>query len=155
MLRTKLFLFFLIAAGGFACTSPTFYAKTYEFNKSVGSGHIEEAEKMLEDNKDKLEESKIRFLYFVNAGLVEHLKGDFEKSNSFFEKADLFVEDARKKAMEEGAALLLNPNISTYRAEDHEILMINYYKALNYYLLNQPNEALVEGIIEPTTAGAK
>jgi hypothetical protein len=141
---SALFLLVLISVEFSSCTSPSFYRKAYGFNKTIASGDFEAAEKMLEENKDKLEESKIRFLYFVNAGTVEHLKGDFEKSNAFFEKADLFVEDFQKKAVEEGASLLLNPNISTYRGEDHEVLLINYYKALNYYLLGNTNEALVE-----------
>ena len=141
---SALFLFTLIILGGSSCTSPSFYKKAYGFNKTIASGDFEAAEIMLEENQEKLEKSKIRFLYFVNAGMVEHLKGDFEKSNEFFEKADLFVEDFRKKALEEGASLLLNPNISTYRGEDHEVLLINYYKALNYYLLGNNNDALVE-----------
>jgi len=140
--RSFLFSFFILAL--VSCTAPSFYEKSYEFNKDISTGNFDAAEKLLEEHKDKLEESKIRFLYFVNGGLVEHLKGNFEKSNAFFEKADLFVEDERKKGVEQGAALLINPNISTYYGEDHEILMINYYKALNYYLLNEKDEALVE-----------
>ena len=139
-----LFLFILLSIGITSCTSPSFYKKAYGFNKTIASGDFAAAEKMLKEHKDKLEVSKIRFLYFVNAGMVEHLKGDFEKSNEFFEQADLFVEDFQKKAVEEGASLLLNPNISTYRGEDHEVLLINYYKALNYYLLGNTNDALVE-----------
>ena len=115
-----------------SCTAPSFYNKTYKFNKDISTRNFEAAEKMLADNKDKLETSKIRFLYFVNGGMLEHLKGDFEKSNEYFEKADLFVEDEKKNAGEEASALLINPNLSTYRGEVHEILMINYYKALNY-----------------------
>jgi len=125
------------------CSRPTFYQKTYNFNKEIAVSHFDAAEKMIEENKD-LEKGKIRFLYYVNAGTVEHLKGDFKKSNEYFEKADLFVEDEQKKALEEGAAFLLDPNISTYYGEDHEILLIHYYKALNYYLLGDTNEALVE-----------
>jgi len=109
----------------------------------MSTGHFAEAEKMIEEHKD-LEESKIRFLYFVNAGLIEHLNGEFEKSNEFFEKAEEFVEMDKKKVVEEGAALLVNPKLSTYRGEDHEILLINYYKALNYYLMNNLEDALVE-----------
>ncbi len=141
---TALFLFVSISVGMTSCTSPSFYKKAYGFNKTIAAGDFEAAEIMLEENKDKLEDGKIRFLYFVNAGMVEHLKGDFEKSNAFFERADLFVEDFQKKALEEGASLLLNPNISTYQGEDHEVLLINYYKALNYYLLGNTNDALVE-----------
>ena len=140
--KSFLFVGFIITM--VSCTAPSFYEKSYNFNKSISTGNFDEAEQMLEEHKDKLETSKIRFLYFVNGGLVEHLKGNFEKSNEFFEKADLFVEDERKKGLEQGAAFLLNPNISTYYGEDHEILLINYYKALNYYLLGDQDDALVE-----------
>lgn len=125
------------------CSRPTFYQKTYDFNRSIATNHVEEAEKMILENQD-LEQGKIRFLYLVNAGLVEHLKGDFKKSNEYFNRADLFVEDEQKKALEETAAFLLNPNISTYYGEVHEVLFIHYYKALNYYILGQLDEALVE-----------
>lgn len=109
----------------------------------MSTGHFQEAEKLIADNQ-KLENGKVRFLYWVNAGLIEHLNGKFKESNEFFEKADLFIEDHRKKAIEEGAAFLLNPKISTYHGEDHEVLLINYYKALNYYMLGDINDALVE-----------
>lgn len=126
-----------------SCTRPSFYQKTYQFNKSISAGQFDEAEKMIAEHKD-LEDGKNRFLYFVNGGLVEHLKGDFKLSNEYFERADLFIEDAKKKVLQEGAAFLLNPNLSTYYGEDHEVLYINYYKALNYYMLGENDEALVE-----------
>ena len=127
-----------------SCSAPTFYAKTYEFNKDISTENFEAAEQLLEEYKEKGETSKNRFLFFVNGGMLEHLKGDFEKSNEYFEKADLFIEDERKKAGEEAAALLLNPNLRTYYGEDHEVLMVNYYKALNYLLLGKNDDALVE-----------
>ena len=127
----------------FSCSYPTFYEKTYEFNKSLAEGHFDEAEAMILNSK-KLEKGKFRLLYFVNAGMVEHLKGDFATSNEYFNKADVFLEDEREGFLEKGASLLLNPNLSTYYGEDHEVLMIHYYKSLNYYLLGQTDEALVE-----------
>ena len=60
----------------FSCSRPTFYQKTYNFNKEIAVSHFDAAEKMIEENKD-LEKGKLRFLYYVNAGTVEHLKGDF------------------------------------------------------------------------------
>lgn len=127
-----------------ACTAPSFYQETYNYNKTISSGNFDDAEKIIQDHAEELEESKIRFLYFVNGGLVEHLKGDFKKSNEYFEKADLFIEDLRKDALAEGAGLLLNPKLTPYYGEDHEVLLINYYKALNYYMLGENDEALVE-----------
>ena len=126
------------------CTLPTFYQRFYDFNKTVSDGNLQAAEKMLDANAAKLEKGKLKFLYFVNAGLVRSMEGKFKESNEYFEKADLFIEDYKKKAGEQVSALLLNPNMTTYPGEDHEILMINYYKAINYLQLQDYDNALVE-----------
>lgn len=143
-MKIKLIYFCLILTLSWSCTAPTYYQKFYKFNKTVSDGNLEEAEVMLKSNEEKMAKSKLRFLFWVNAGMVESMRGHFEESNAYFEKADLFIEDDKKKIAEEGGALLLNPNLSTYRGEDHEKLMINYYKALNYYQLGEYDEAIVE-----------
>ena len=143
MSRVKLHLLILIVILQ-GCTLPTFYQRFYTFNKTVSDGNLAQAEEMLEANSAKLEKGKLQFLYEVNAGLILSMQGKFNESNSHFEKADLFVEDFKKNAGEEVGALLLNPNLSTYRGEDHEILMINYYKALNYVQIEDYENALVE-----------
>jgi len=136
--------YFLIISLNWSCTTPTFYHKVYNFNKTVSDGNLEAAENMVKSSEEKLSTGKMRFLFWVNAGTVEFMQGHFKDSNGYFEKADLFIEDDKKNVGEEGAALLLNPNLSTYRGEDHEKLMINYYKALNYYQLGEYDEAIVE-----------
>lgn len=142
MHRIKTYILLLVFLSG--CTLPTFYERFYTFNKSVSDGNLDAAEKMLRDNAKKLEKGKLEFLYYVNAGMVLSMQGKFRESNEYFEKADLFIEDFKKNALQEGAALLLNPNISTYRGEDHEILMINYYKAINYLQMGDTENAMVE-----------
>ena len=72
------------------------------------------------------------------------MQGNFEESNTFFEKAYIFTEDYRKKTLQQAAALITNPKMITYGGEDHELLLINYYKALNYLQLDQFQSALVE-----------
>ncbi len=141
MRQTITFLFLLFS---WSCTTPTFYQRFYKFNKIVSDGNLKEAENLLKSNEEKFSKGKDRFLFWVNAGIVESMQGHFKESNAYFEKADLFIEDDKKNIAEEGAALLLNPNLSTYRGEDHEKLMINYYKALNYYQLGEYDEAIVE-----------
>ncbi|MCF6359258.1 MAG: hypothetical protein L3J29_00665 [Cyclobacteriaceae bacterium] len=143
-MKQRFFYMVLLGVLSWSCTTPTFYQKLYDFNKKVSDGNLAEAEAMVKSNEEKLKKSKTRFLFWVNAGVVESMQGHFEESNAYFEKADLFIEDDKKKVGEEGAALLLNPNLSTYRGEDHEKLMINYYKALNYYQLGEYDEAIVE-----------
>lgn len=136
----------LLLLAGFlnSCFTPTYYQRFYNFNKSVSDGNLVQAEKMMKSEQAKMEKGKLRFLFWVNAGIVASMQGKFQESNAYFEKADLFIEDYQKNILEESGALLLNPNLSTYQGEDHEKLMINYYKALNYYQMGQYDEAIVE-----------
>ena len=143
-MRLKHSYLVLLLTLSWSCTTPTYYQRFYSFNKTVSDGNLEAAETMVKSGQEKMEKSKLRFLFWVNAGIVESMRGHFEESNAYFEKADLFIEDDKKKIAEEGGALLLNPNLSTYRGEDHEKLLINYYKALNYYQLGEFDEAIVE-----------
>ncbi|MBD0402360.1 COG3014 family protein [Flammeovirga sp. EKP202] len=126
----------------YAC-APTFYEKTYEFNKALAEGNYDQAAVMMEAS-DKMASGRLEFLYYVNSGMVASLQEKFDYSNQMFQKADIFIEDHKKNVLEEGGALLLNPNLSTYGGEDHEKLMVNYFKALNYLELKQYNEAIVE-----------
>ncbi|MBB6463897.1 COG3014 family protein [Flammeovirga kamogawensis] len=125
-----------------AC-APTFYQKTYEFNKALSESNYDQAAAFMAASK-KMETGRLEFLYYVNYGMVTSLQREFDQSNQYFQKADIFVEDHKKSVLEEGGALLLNPNLTTYPGEDHEKLMVNYFKALNYLEMRQYNEALVE-----------
>src|SRR5690606_16822618 len=53
-------------------------------------------------------------------------------------------EDYRINYFHEAAGYLTNPNMSVYRGEDHEHLMLLYFKAINFLKMRKPEEALVE-----------
>lgn len=121
----------------------SFYELNYEFNKNYERGNIQDAEKVLEQNK-KAERSKTRFLYYSNRGVVSHLLGNYQESNDWLEQAYIFGEDYRKNYLNVAGSYLLNPNIIVYAGEDHEHLMLLYYKALNYLKMADYDRALVE-----------
>ncbi len=56
----------------------------------------------------------------------------------------MFGEDYHINYLNEAASYLTNPNFTVYRGEDHEHLMVLYFKAINFLKLNRPEEALVE-----------
>lgn len=121
----------------------TYYQKHYDFNSEFEKGDVPAALEVLQ-KKESLANGKSQFLYFVNNGLLLSLLGDYEGSNAFFEKAYLFGEDYRINYFHEAAGYLTNPTFSVYRGEDHEHLMLLYFKAINYLKLHKPDEALVE-----------
>lgn len=121
----------------------TYYQRYLEFNRSFEQGNIENAKSILEADK-KGSERKARFLYFTNLGTTNSILGNYAESNAWFEKAYIFGEDHRKNALNYAASFLTNPKITVYPGEDHEHLLVNYYKAINYLKLGDFQAALVE-----------
>lgn len=104
---------------------------------------MDKAEKYLEGNK-KMQRNRNRLLFLFNMGFVNHLQQDFEESNKHFNEADLLIEDYKRNYGSEALALISNPEVKPYRAEDFEAVMIHYYKALNYLNLGNFDGAGVE-----------
>ncbi|XOV95055.1 MAG: COG3014 family protein [Bacteroidota bacterium] len=133
----------LILFVGLTISCATYYQLNYEFNQFYTNGDLEAAGKLLDSNK-KQAKDKNRFLYFLNQGLVNAQLGKYEESNEWFEKAYIFGEDYHKNAGAVTATFLVNPNTITYPGEDHEHILLLYYKAINYLHLSDYESALVE-----------
>lgn len=138
-LRHSYFIIFSILVIGCA----TYYQTNYEFQQKFTSGKIEEANKHLDKNKKEAKGNN-RLLYDLQKGVVLQLLDEYEQSNSYFEDAYIFTEDYKKNYSREALSLLTNPNVKPYTGEDHELIFIHYYKALNYLRIGLKDEALVE-----------
>ena len=126
---------------GLVSSCATYYQANYQFNRDFENGNLKGALATLKStNRDT---GRDRFLHFVNKGLVLSMLGQYEESNAYFERAYLFWEDFKVDYFSEGASYLINPTITVYRGEDHEHLMLLYYKALNYLKMQKTEEALV------------
>lgn len=140
MLKRSLFIGLAITM----CTAcASFYEISHDFNREFEHGNIDRALETLQSDK-QYARTNTKFLYYVNNGLLLSMKGKYEESNTFFEKAFLFGEDFKVNYFAEAASYLTNPNVTVYRGEDHEHLMPLYYKALNYLKMSRYEEALVE-----------
>lgn len=141
LLKNRSLIFALVLAQLFTSCA-TYYQANYEFNKEFESGDLNKALQTLKNKNHAT--GKDRFLYFVNRGLVLSMLGRYQESNEFLENAYLFWEDFKVDYFSEGASYLINPTITVYRGEDHEHLMLLYYKAMNYLKMDRTEEALVE-----------
>jgi hypothetical protein len=135
------YFFIILLATCFSCA--TYYQQNYDFNSEFEKGDLKQALQTLQQ-KENLASSKSRFIYFVNNGLLLSILGKYEESNDFFEKAFLFGEDYHINYINEAASYFSNPNMTVYHGEDHEHLMLLYFKALNFLKMNKAEEALVE-----------
>lgn len=127
----------------FSFSCKTYYQINQEFNQNFEYGQLEAANKILDKNS-KEEDKKARFLYMVNKGVVESMLGNYEVSNEWFEKAYIFGEDYKKNAANIAASFFVNPNTIVYPGEDHEHLLLLYYKAMNFLKMGDNQAALVE-----------
>jgi len=124
-----------------ACAS--YYEVSYDFNREFEQGNLDQALAELSTDK-QYAKSNTKFLYYLNKGLLLSMKGSYEESNKFFEKAYLFGEDFKVNYAAEIASYFTNPMITVYRGEDHEHLLPLYYKAINFLKMSRYEEALVE-----------
>ncbi|MGV3460965.1 MAG: COG3014 family protein [Flavobacterium sp.] len=122
----------------------TYNSKTADIELNLYNGNFKEASARLDDNK-LLNKDRNKLLYLLEKGKVEHLQGNFEASNKYLEQAYIMVDDKIQSTTGQYvAAKFTNPMAEPYKGEDFEKVTIHYYKALNYFHLGQPAEALVE-----------
>ena len=126
-----------------ASSCATYYQSNIAFNEGFERGDLKSSLKTLRE-KPSEGAGKKQFLYFANNGLLLSLLGEYQESNQYFEKAYEFGEDYRINYVNEAATYLTNPNFAVYRGEDHEHLLLLYYKAMNYLKLHKTDDALVE-----------
>ena len=140
--KQKLFLcFFLLLYAGSSCQ--TFYQQQRSFNNYLERGEIDKAVTSLDENK-RFREGRNRLLYQMNKGTVLQLQGEYEKSNEYLEMAYSTAQNYTRNIGRTAMALMTNPSTTEYFGEDFELILIHYYKALNFLLMERKDAALVE-----------
>jgi hypothetical protein len=99
----------------------------------------------IEKSKGEYYEEKDRVMYYLDAGLLSHYAGLYDKSNGYLSKAETGIEELFTASVSKaGASLLLNDNVLDYSGEDYEDIYLNVFKALNYIHLDKWDDAIVE-----------
>ena len=127
----------------FATSCANYYQQQSDFNNEFQHGNLSEALSTLQKDEHAAY-GKSKFIFYVNNGLLLSVLGKYQESNDFFEKAFLFGEDYHVNYVREAESYIYNPTVEIYRGEDHEHLMVLYYKAINFLKLGKPEDALVE-----------
>ncbi len=133
----------LLSAILFLSACASYYQQQANFNQKFTAGNLEAAKRYLEQH-DKQAEKKDRLLYFLDRGVVEHLLGNYQESNFYFEEAYIFTQDFRKSFSGDFLEMTANPMLRPYRGEDFEVVLIHFYKTLNFIKLGRLNDALIE-----------
>lgn len=127
----------------FMVSCATYYQKNLKFQNYFESGQIEKAYTQLQSDK-KGPKGKNQLLFLFNKGIISAMLGKHQESIEAFTQADHYIEDMLKEPGYEVAALLTNPSIKPYKPEDFEVVMLNFYQALNYIAINDYDAAIVE-----------
>jgi hypothetical protein len=125
----------------FSCAS--YNDKIVSYYKQVKEGNYAEAGRELDKNA-LLQKPRNKLLFLMERGKISHLNGDYSGSNNYFNEADSILESGNGGVGDALVGTLVNPMTQSYKGEDFEKFMVNYYKALNYIYLNEPDEAVVE-----------
>lgn len=122
----------------------TYNSLTSDIESDLYNGNFDKAVTAIEKNKF-LGKDRNQLLYLLEKGKVEHLRGKYTASNELLEQAYILIDDRIKTNTGQAiAAQFTNPMATPYKGEDFEKVTLHYYKALNYFMLGRPNEALVE-----------
>lgn len=91
------------------------------------------------------EEGKDQLLYLFDRGMALQLAGKYKESSSDWLKADRLseVKDYVSLSAEAGS-VIFSDNVKEYKGEDFEKVIINGLLAINYVMLGNLEEALVE-----------
>jgi len=142
-LHMKLTLLFLLVLSMFLAGCMPYYVRHREFHNRFQRGELEEAAQILGTDKEA-SRRRDRLLFMLNQGVIQHMMGNYAESNRFFEEAHVLGEDFSRNIADEALALLSNPGVLEYKGEDFELLMIHFYKAMNFVQLGDLDAALVE-----------
>jgi len=116
----------------------------YSGNVALAAKDFSEKSKDRSNTGDKL-------MWSLEAGTANYTAGEYQTSMREFEKSEAYIQDFDRRALinaraagtEIGSALS-NPNALPYQGMHLDRVMLNVYKALNYFVLNNPDGAQVE-----------
>ena len=132
----------IVLVGLFVMGCATYYDKTSSAERALLSGDYKNAQSVIEKNK-YLSKRRNSLLYYLEMGRLSNLRGEFEQSNVYLNKADDMM-GMYRNIFEMTVGATVNQSIQPYKTSPNEEILVHYYKALNYMQLGNVEEALVE-----------
>ncbi|MCP4399286.1 MAG: hypothetical protein GY801_18540 [bacterium] len=143
-LKAFLLLSFLLTTLLSGCYGQSHYATMSGIQQATQHGEYERAKEFVEMNTE-LRKERNALLYTLELGVLNHLNGDYRESNQWLEKAAARMEELDVISLSGLAAdWIFSERFHPYRGEDYERVLVHYYMTLNYLMMGQLQEALVE-----------
>jgi uncharacterized protein len=111
----------------------------------VAAGRYDQALTTLRTSKHDAFKEQDRLLYWMNEGMLLHLLGEHQASIAVLEKAENLSRILYTRSMSKAIKAAFTSDAATdYQGEDHEKVLLNVIKALNFLALHDLEGALVE-----------
>lgn len=109
----------------------------------MANGHYDQAVKSLQPLAEKPGDDQL--VYLLEYGTALQLAGQYKESNNAFQKADKIsaISDYHSISRVTGS-LLFSESMVQYKGEHYEKVLINAFSAINYLMLGELDEAVVE-----------
>ena len=127
----------------YACGGPSIAYKK-NVNSLIVAENFNTAEKKIQKNRGKYGKNGI-LLYYLDLALIQQHAKKYHDSDRNFTKAQGIAEELINTNLTEGiSSLVLNDYSIPYQGEDYEIALTFYFRAMNFLMRNNLEEALVE-----------
>ncbi|WP_145960340.1 COG3014 family protein [Leminorella richardii] len=116
---------------------------------ALSQGHIEMAEKIALDEGVSGSGEATHLLWSLEAGALLRMTNQLDRSTKVFDGAELLIKDSETKniaasGLSQAASMVVNDNVMDYSPRVYDRVMVNTYKALNFWQLADFNNARVE-----------
>lgn len=145
-----LFLAFIFVSTG--CSSIIDARKQKQpYMKNYYSGNVKLAATELAEKSEDRSSTGDELMWLLDAGTANYTAGEYQISLEKFEKSEVLIKDFERRAVinaraagSEVGSALTNPNALPYQGMYLDRVMLNAYKAFNYFVLNDAVAAQVE-----------
>jgi len=115
------------------------------------SGNLKKAAEDFTEKAADRKETGDELMWCLDAGTSNFTTGNYKKSLKIFERCETILKEFRDRAVisardggVEGGAVITNANALPYKGMSLDKVMLNAYKALDYFALGDPEGAQVE-----------
>ena len=138
---SKVFVLVLVAA----CSSNINRDYQLELDELLAENRRQQAIEAVATAGQQVYGERNKLLYHMDLGFVLHLAGEYEKSTAHFNAAEDLGNDLFTRSLTaEAGSLFSNDLLIPYAGEEFERVFVNLVNAMNYVLMGQLDEALVE-----------
>ncbi len=107
-----------------------------DFYQGKYGSAVDEIRSLVDD-----EGEKNKLLFLMEAGVILHTIGEYEKSNIAFKQADDMAERIKTSISKQALSFLLSDRQANFKGENFERVLIKFYMALNYIMLGDYESA--------------